>query len=263
MQISPSTDLSGVVRHYLLLNLQGPSAQKLRLFSDGSIGIVFNSCCHLTMNSLPLPEAFFYGQITEYKDIECQGPGQLIVVVLQPDGLRHLADLPAGELRNKAIPVFEILGTEGLAFQRAVTTSGTSREKINLIEDFLRKRLSRQSSVADPLVALALSFVHQHKGIISIQQLTHITYSHPRQLERKFNDVIGLSPKRFCSIVRMHHFLRCLHSVPLKAGLTSCAYDSGYYDQAHLIRDFKQISGLTPSEYLKNASPLAVNFLRI
>jgi methylphosphotriester-DNA--protein-cysteine methyltransferase len=71
---------------------------------------------------------------------------------------------------------------------------------------------------------------------------------------------VGISPKRCCNIVRAHAFLKHL---PEGSRLTGYAYDSGYYDQAHLIREFKLITGLTPSQYLKKTDPLAVNFLRM
>ncbi|HMF12979.1 MAG TPA: helix-turn-helix domain-containing protein, partial [Gemmataceae bacterium] len=69
-----------------------------------------------------------------------------------------------------------------------------------------------------------------------------------RQLERGFRHVIGTSPKVFARTVRFQEAQQRLLFDP-DADLTSLAYECGYFDQAHFIKDFKAFTGQTPSEY--------------
>jgi AraC-like DNA-binding protein len=263
VQIPPSIELSGFIRHYLFLNMAGNPTRKFRLFSDGSSGIVLNSCPTLFLDSIPLPAAFFYGQITEYKEISCQGPTRLVIIVFHPNGLNRLLNVPASELNDKVIPLTDLFDGAGLALQSAIAAADSLSIKTDHIEVFFRKMISDRRSADDPLVTSALNLIQRHRGVLSIRELTGIIGCHSRQLERKFNTAIGLSPKHFCNIVRTISFVKSLQRATPKPNLTRSAYDSGYYDQAHLIREFRKITGLTPSQYLKHSEPLAVNLLQL
>lgn len=263
MQVPPSIELSGFIRHYLFLNIEGNSTGKLRLFSDGSSGIVLNSYPTLFLDSLPLPAAFCYGQITEYKEISCQGPAQLVIIVFHPQGLNRLLNVPASELIDKVIPLTDFFPGTGLALQTTVASTDEISVKLEHLEVFFRRIVSNHRSAGDPLVTAALNLIQSNRGALTIRQLTGIIGCHSRQLERKFNTAVGLSPKHFGNIVRTLSFIKSLHHETSKPNLTRFAYDSGYYDQAHLIREFRKITGLTPSQYFRHSEPLAVNLLRL
>lgn len=97
-------------------------------------------------------------------------------------------------------------------------------------------------------------------GSISMKQLANTLNASERTLERKFRDTIGLSPKHFAGVIRLRYFLKAIHN---KNSLTSLAYECGYHDQAHLIREFKKTVGLSPLKYRSATLPLAVNFIRL
>ncbi|WP_431214689.1 helix-turn-helix domain-containing protein [Puia sp. P3] len=152
------------------------------------------------------------------------------------------------------------LGLRGKVWRRAIAGAGGAEETIGIVEDFFRKLSSERSLDGNSLVAASLQLIQKNNGMIAVGQLAEGLGCHKRRLERQFMNAVGLSPKRFCNIVRAHAFLKHL---PEGESLTGYAYESGYYDQAHLIREFKQMTGLTPSQYLKKTVPLAVNFLRM
>lgn len=182
----------------------------LRLFSDGSSGIVLNSNPTLFLDAAPLPAAFCYGQITEYKEISCQGTGQLVIIVFHPHGLNRLLNVPASELNDKVIPLTDLFDGLGLALQSAIAAADSLRVKLDHIEFFFRKMISNHHFAGDPLVNTALNLIQRNRGVLTIQQLTGIIGCHSRQLERKFNTAIGLSPKHYCNIVRTLSFVKSL-----------------------------------------------------
>jgi AraC-like DNA-binding protein len=259
MQIPASIKLSGIIRHYLSLDGESSDLYRLRLFSDGNTSIVFNASSNLTLDGQLLPDAFIYGQITAYKNIDCHGEVHLFIVVFRPDGFNRLFGLPASELKDKVVSFTDLFGWQGLCLQQSMGSASLS-EKIEQTEAFILRLLDGRSWAADPKITASLQLIQKHNGMITIHQLANALCCHTRQLERQFNTVVGLSPKRFCNIIRAHAFLKHLQ---VQSRLTSKAYETGYFDQAHLIREFKQITGLTPSQYLKKAVPLAVNLLWI
>jgi transcriptional regulator GlxA family with amidase domain len=69
-----------------------------------------------------------------------------------------------------------------------------------------------------------------------------------RQLERKFSSAIGLSPKQLSKVIRLQTTLKALYQEK-SSTLTSVAYENGYYDQAHFIKDFREFTGVSPKEF--------------
>jgi AraC-like DNA-binding protein len=72
-----------------------------------------------------------------------------------------------------------------------------------------------------------------------------------RQLERHFRKQIGISPKQLSKAIRLQATLNLLLNKKSET-LTDIAYESDYFDQNHFIKDFKDLVGVTPKEYLGN-----------
>ena len=79
-----------------------------------------------------------------------------------------------------------------------------------------------------------------------------------RQFERRFRNVVGIPPKLFS---RMQRFQRVFQTMEDRANWVDAAVSCGYYDQAHLIRDFRQFSGTTPTALLAEEFDLSRCFL--
>jgi len=107
-----------------------------------------------------------------------------------------------------------------------------------LVEKLLNRRLDRRLSRA-----LRLLF-HNH-GALTVAELASQTAVDPRTLTRLFQRTVGLSPKRFARVVRFQSALRNLDRAGNWAAL---AAELGYFDQAHLIRDLKELFGATPTQ---------------
>jgi transcriptional regulator GlxA family with amidase domain len=124
---------------------------------------------------------------------------------------------------------------------------GRYEEAATTLEEFLIQRaLVRTYDLK--LIQTAAKLLHYTKGEYRIRELADYCQVSVRQLERGFQQVIGTSPKVFARTVRFEQAQRHLMFDP-DADLTSLAYECGYFDQAHSIKDFKAFAGQTPTEY--------------
>lgn len=267
MQILPSKKLLPYIKHYLFLESEGHSIKKLRLFSDGNTGMVFCFKDSLIsgvqdINSLSyLPNSFIYGQISEFKDLYLVNEASLIIVVFQPDGINRLLGISANEVRDKIISTEEMFGLEGLMLHEKLFNQLNLEDKLDLLNTFFLKLTPKHSLSNQILIQASLNFIVKNKGTITIKQLVKHTGYTERHIERAFSESIGINPKKFGNIVKLHSFLKLLKDKSVQNNITAFCYEAGYSDQSHLIKEFRKYTGITPTQYLNDTSRLAINFM--
>ena len=266
MQIPPHPLLSGIVKHYLIIVHEPRVAMNYRLFSDGNPGIVF----HLKVPLLQYnqqhtiaskqPGSFVYGQITHYNDIVSVGELAMLIVVLQPNALFSLLGVAACELNNNTVPLKDLFGQQAIDLEDRIANATNLPAAATLVEQFLLRKTTSKAKRAD-ITDRAINIIHANKGIINIQNLLKMIPLTERQLERKFNEEVGLSPKKFIDAVKFQTYLKQLQKLSSIKELSSLSYACGYYDQAHLNNFFRKHTGLTPLQYKANHHLLAINFM--
>jgi AraC-like DNA-binding protein len=261
MQIPPHPALAHIVRHYLILDGLQPAGGVHRLFADGNTGLVFN-LDNAAFNASAIHSCWLYGQIKTYHDLTLTGSINWIVVVLQPYGAYHLLGVPADELFNCFFPAEEVLKHRMHEIVNALLRVTQLSERVQLLNNFLLHQISK-SKGPDPMIMQAVDLIIQHEGVMPVELLLQSLFVTERTLERKFKHTIGLSPKRFIEIVRLNVSAKRMQRMKEKQSLASVAYDGGYFDQAHFIKDFRKFTGFTPQQYFEQVHPLALNFLQL
>ncbi|WP_316635083.1 helix-turn-helix domain-containing protein [uncultured Flavobacterium sp.] len=267
MQVLPSKELSPYIKHYLFLDNAATSIQKLRLFSDGNTGVVFSFKSKLIsdINNYHvknyLPNSFLYGQPNGFKDIYSNDEITLIIVVFQPNGIHQLLGIPAHEFLDSIIAIDDVFGENGLILQDKLSEHN-NQNRIELLNHFFRNLISKKSQSNQSIINSSLDFIISNKGHFSVAQLVKYTGYTERHLERKFKESIGLNPKKFGNVIRLHHFLKLLKDKPVDTNLTNICYDAGFADQSHLIKDFKKHTGISPKEYLYSSGKLTNNLIK-
>jgi AraC-like DNA-binding protein len=112
-----------------------------------------------------------------------------------------------------------------------------------VVERFLLKVL--QASTANCLEVCAVNRINGAMGSIRIGQLARSLDISPRQLNRRFLQVVGLSPKKFSAINRFQKALLFKHS---GCSTGEVLAETGYYDQAHFIHDFQRYARSSPEQ---------------
>ena len=265
MQIPPSPHLSHIVKHYLLLENDFGGQHNYRLFSDGNPGMVFYFKSPMVEQDggqiHTHSHSFVYGQITQYKNLISTGKLGILVVVLQPYGINALLGMASVELNDCRIKLNELFKTDGADLEDRVLNAIDIKSKVNHIETFISAKLANVQ-YPDKTFTAALKLIDNQRGNIAISGLLNVLPITEKQLERKFNQYIGISPKRFSAIVKLHYFLKSLQNSSPGTKIADAAYESGYYDQAHLNNHFKKNIGITPSAYKTN-NLLAINFMQV
>ena len=112
----------------------------------------------------------------------------------------------------------------------------------------------------DHALAAAVAEILRSRGLATLERLSSRCGLKPRSLERRFRAAVGFSPKRFARIVRFQRVFRELQAAGSAGGWVDVAIRCGYFDQAHLIRDFREFSGEAPIAYLERQGELSRRF---
>jgi transcriptional regulator GlxA family with amidase domain len=176
----------------------------------------------------------------------------------QPGGTRPCLVFPASEKNDHVV----VLGSLSRSFERELLQACayvfSMNGRVAEVDRYLVERLS-SSSHDSHLPALAATIIDR-RGIVSIDDLASDAGISNRQLERRFLYEVGLGPKLLARIVRFQQVFRAVdQSDPSWAEV---AVECGYYDQAHLIRDFHQFAQQTPAVLFAGQSLLTESFTR-
>lgn len=127
------------------------------------------------------------------------------------------------------------------------------------LKQFLKRILPKKSTVRnDPIYHAVNSIIHR-KGLINVKQLASDCCMTERTLNRQFLRKVGLSPKSYAKIWQLQYVMQLLQN-PARS-LSDLALKAGYYDAAHMAREFKNRLLQTPTEFLENTSLLLKYYL--
>lgn len=172
-----------------------------------------------------------------------------VLVYFKETGASHFFKQPLHELFRESVSLENfMLRSELLVLEDQLYESRTDQQRLLVVENFLIAQL--KFTPPDRLVAAALALIHNAKGNIRISDLAKDLSTSLSPLEKRFRQSVGTTAKKFASIIRMKHVidnLQAPQSVP------DLAYQAGFYDQAHFIKDFKSFTGETPLSFLKGS----------
>ena len=206
--------------------------------------------------------SFLYGQLLSSIEIRPSTYPRVLGIKFHPFGLSAFSDIPQFELSGKTTPIDEIFSpflVEQYVEKLHSTTCTNSLflQTDHVLLQLLRKRknfsqyeMARMQSV--------VGVMQKSNGSMKIGELTASLNIGRRELERKCNRYIGLSPKQLAKIFRLQFALQSKSKAAL---LTHLALEAGYYDQAHFIKEFSSIVNERPSDYFALQNELTEKFL--
>lgn len=265
MQISPPKHLAPFIRHYIFLENNEKNIKNVRLFTDGSTGLILSANMRLYshLSGEQMPFSFFYGTLKTYKDFYSKDRFSFIAVIFQPYFLNLLLKTSAKEAKNQIISVEDVLKDALQPFQEKLFYKTDPLVIMHDLNLFFTKFLSERIDTEYQFIAAVQQYILQNKGTVLSKDLEKFTGYSERHLERKFESYMGISPKTYSNIIRLHYFLSLMKQENKDQNMTLLSYHAGYSDQSHLIREFKKNVGLTPRQYANTENKMAVNFIEL
>jgi AraC-like DNA-binding protein len=174
------------------------------------------------------------------------GPVDLLGIRFRPGGLAGFIALEAAELFDARV---DLTNFWGLWAQETWHRLGeaTPADRVGLLQELLGARANGRLHI-DPFIRHCVARIEADRGSLRIGDLEKSTGLSARQLERKFAQNIGISPKTFARVVRFKSVVAAADR-PDPPDWVRLAGDFGFADQPHLVREFKTFSGLTPMDY--------------
>ena len=170
-----------------------------------------------------------------------------VQIALRPLGLRSLLGLPAGELFERDVTGDTVFGRLAAELHERVHDVSTWERRIAAI-DLVLSRALRPAPDVRPEVAWAWREIMRTGGAVRVADLAAEVGLSTRYLDTTMRRETGLSPKLAARVVRFDRATRLLVSGPGR--LADVAAECGYFDQAHLARDFRELAGCSPSRWL-------------
>lgn len=178
-----------------------------------------------------------------------EGCSQVFGVKFRAGGFRAFLGEAVSTLADRTVPAKRVFAKEVDALRAVLISSAKEAEKVEAAGAFFLARVpepDKTATLADELVSRILN----EPEIKTVDDLVAHAGMGKRSLQRIFNEYVGVSPKWVIRRYRLHEVMERLN-VGAQPDWAQLALELGYFDQAHLINDFKSILGYSPTQYQK------------
>jgi len=202
----------------------------------------------------PAPvQSFVAAPHTEHTIVDFDAEQHGIEIRLTPIGAHMLLGIPMHELADRVTEIEDVLGRDGAELPERLWDAGTWPQRFALLDRLLARRLADARTPAAGVEHVWSRLVETHGGA-PVEALAGEAGWSRRHLLARFREHTGLPPKVFARILRFQR-AAALMADPAGPSLCEIALDCGYYDQAHLNRDFRAFAGRTPTDLLAARLP--------
>lgn len=243
----PCQRLAPYVKHFVVS--ENSDAQTYKVLPGTSLVMGFQYTGRLTYlkdgTETKLATTGITGLMDGYRTFSNTANVGTVLVVFNETGASHFLRQPVNELFDESLSLDHFFDRDIIReTEDLLSMADDDTRRIGIVEQLLIRHLLQRDD--DKLVNAAIAGIYQHKGAIRIADLARSLNTSQSPLEKRFRKVVGASPKKFALIVRAQNTLQLLKT----DGWQKAVYNSGYYDQAHLIKEFKSHTGITPQQYM-------------
>lgn len=200
------------------------------------------------------------GPLTRWYDNLLSGSLRTFFVHFTPTGARALLRLRGEGLADRAVPLDDLLtpelALEARAWAAAVVHAPGLAARAEATDRFLLRRLEHAPGGLDPVDA-AVELLERHAGLLRVSELAAELGHGERTLRRRFREAIGVSVKTFARITRFEHAHAFLQATP-GTGWKEAVARFGYADQSHLLLDYRELAGTSPTRFAVSERQLEI-----
>jgi AraC-like DNA-binding protein len=177
------------------------------------------------------------------------GVARVVMIQFRPGWSAPLLGVAANALTDRTVPLEDIWGRSGGELCRELLAAASLPEVMDRLARALALRARQISESASERIARrAVQLLEA--GEVRVERVAERLGVRARHLRRAFTESVGIGPKDFARTVRLQ---RAVRRAATSKDWARIAADTGYYDQAHLIADFRQLVGLTPGAFVTRA----------
>ncbi|MGH8868740.1 MAG: AraC family transcriptional regulator [Actinomycetes bacterium] len=241
-RLAPGPDLAPFVELYWVVrwDLRGRPPYVQQTLPHPAVHAVLE---HARSEVVGVPRARF--------DRRLEGVGHVLGTKFRPGGFRPLLDGPVSSLTDTTVALRDVVGDAAVALEREALDAPTDEEAAAVVERFWLARLAPTPARVRAAVEQVTAMVERiagDPGLTRVDDLAASLGTTPRRVQRMFAEYVGVGPKWVVRRYRLHEAAERTAREP-DLDWAAVAADLGYYDQAHLVRDFTATVGIPPAQY--------------
>lgn len=256
----PCSTLAPFVDKYWVTKGSTDYGMRFNILPDGCTDFIFalGQVTNPVDESLPVMspyQGFFVGPMRSYSELMARTDSiHMMGIRFLACGLIPFVSLPLNELVDQRVSFTDLPLLFDSDFTEQLSEKVDVWQRILLIEQFLIQRLDWHHPVSKQILE-ATRLINLSHGQLSIKHLSDDVCLCQRQLERKFAQATGYTPKEYSRIIKFQHTATVLRQTSVDNDLHSVAINCGYYDHAHFSKEMKRLSGSSPSAFLALSLP--------
>ena len=250
MQFFPSDLLRPFVKSYTLVTIDRDLTDEV-FYPSGYVDLVINvsegsATTIIDGRARRTPGVELLGQLTLPSRLTVSKGTSVLIARIYPHACPLFFPNPMSEFTNFATDAYGIFSRAINDFYYSLMEAGSLTEKVNALDRWLADQLKQNEKryKKTMLIGQICTHICNTDGAFDSTALTKSYGLSERYIQQLFLDHVGIAPSAFFSVHRFNKSLQLVLSSNLS--LTSVAYDCGYYDQAHFIREFRKFTGITP-----------------
>ena len=199
------------------------------------------------------------GLLTRYNGVvDFNGKYHTFIIQFELHGINKIFGLPMLQFRNRIYAIEDVLGKKTNELHDQLLNAATIQQMARYVDAFLLSFLNKHTQKSNPqdcIADIAKAF-YDTTSLLSVAEYARMVNMSVKNLERKFLEQTGVFPKLYMKLLRFNEAIKIKTIHPCK-GFTSIAHECGYFDQMHLIKDFKQFTGLSPKDFFTKNKELS------
>lgn len=245
----PCKELAPYISSILILESESPVTVNIFPQPNASLSFIYKGTmiCREEDRAYEVPASTICGPRTIIKQRLISCNSGIIIVRFREGGATSLFDCSIHDFFCENITLDTFFSVSEIArVEEQLSATRSPDDKIKVLEQFLCSRIHHDRS--DDLILEATARIRDSRGTLKIGDLCRHLYISQSQFEKRFRRSVGTSAKKYASLIRISGVLS---TDGQEGNITDKAYDAGYFDQAHFIKDFKAYTGITPHRFFK------------
>ncbi len=237
---TPAAELNPWILHYWIVewDLAPGQARTVETLPHPNVQLVF---------STEDDSALVHGVHPKRFVRELQGRTRVFGVKFRAGGFFPFLQAPISSLRGKTLPAAQVFGEDIEKLHPILTGDCEEQQRVNRANDFFCRRMPRSDENALSAAKL-VELILTSPDLRSVAELSTCSGLSARSLQRLFQQYVGVSPKWVICRYRLHELVERLN-LGEQLDWATLAVELGYFDQSHLIRDFRTMTGQSPARF--------------